>query len=54
MNNKMMLWAALLLGGFFLLRRRGTQEPMSGASNFDPSRPFAWQDDAAYRDPMSD
>tara|TARA_R110002096_G_scaffold103866_2_gene228569 strand:+ start:267 stop:419 length:153 start_codon:yes stop_codon:yes gene_type:complete len=24
MNNKMMLWAALLLGGFFLLRRKQT------------------------------
>ena len=54
MNNKMMLWAALLLGGYFLIRRRGTQEPMSGATVLNPSRPFAWQDDAAYRDPMTD
>jgi hypothetical protein len=48
MNNKMMLWAALLLGGFFLLQRKpdvsagliGVNTSQPGFGGFDESDPW--------------
>ena len=48
MNNKMLLWAALLLGGFFLLRRKtdvpagliGVNTAQSGFGGFDEADPW--------------
>jgi hypothetical protein len=36
MNNKMMLWAALLLGGYFLLRKKQTPAGLIGVNTAQP------------------